>query len=181
MSATSSQGTTQSVAVTKPGAVAADRVEVARLADQLERSFRGGAWHGPSVAESLDGVDATLAARRLVAGAHSIGELAAHIGFWIDEAVRRIEGTPSATVPEAINFPPDAAATPAAWAATLAALETAHRRLHGIVVGLTDAQLEGAVAGSDPTVRGLLLGIAQHNAYHAGQVVVLRKLAGSAP
>jgi hypothetical protein len=35
------------------------------------------------------------------------------------------------------------------------------------------------VAGSDPTVRGLLVGILQHNAYHGGQIVLLRK-AGAA-
>jgi uncharacterized damage-inducible protein DinB len=33
------------------------------------------------------------------------------------------------------------------------------------------------VAGSDPTLRGLLLGLLQHNAYHTGQIVVLAKAA----
>ena len=30
-------------------------------------------------------------------------------------------------------------------------------------------------AGSDPTLRGLLLGLLQHNAYPAGQLVLLAK------
>jgi uncharacterized damage-inducible protein DinB len=155
----------------------ADRVEVTRLADQLERSFRGGAWHGPSVSEALEGVDATLAARRTIPGAHTIAELAAHIGFWIAEGQRRIEGTPSPSVSEAQNFPPDAAASPAAWKETLTQLEQAHRRLHSTVLALTDDRLPAAVAGSDPTTRGLLLGMVQHNAYHAGQIVLLRRAA----
>src|SRR3954469_22162477 len=92
-----------------------DRVEVTRLADQLERSFRGGAWHGPSVSESLEGIDAATAGRALVAGAHTLAELAGHIGFWIAEGQRRIDGVPSAAVSAAQNFPPDAAGSPDAW------------------------------------------------------------------
>jgi len=169
---------TPATAVLKPASCPdADRVEVTRLADQLERSFRGGAWHGPSVSEALEGVDAALAARTIVPGGHTIAELAGHIGFWIAEGQRRIEGTPSPSVSAAQNFPAEGAASANAWRETLAALEQAHRRLHATVLALTDDRLSGAVAGSDPTMRGLLLGIAQHNAYHAGQIVLLRKAA----
>src|SRR3954452_13066767 len=164
---------TGNATVVKPTASCpdADRVEVTRLADQLERSFRGGAWHGPSVSEALDGVDAALASRRVFPGAHTIAELAGHIGFWIAECSRRIAGTPSASVSDEQNFPSVGAGDEAAWRRTLAELEAAHRSLHTTVLALTDERLDGAVAGSDPTMRGLLLGITQHSAYHAGQMV----------
>ncbi|HXT21154.1 MAG TPA: hypothetical protein VN923_10415, partial [Thermoanaerobaculia bacterium] len=64
-----------------PASIATDkcpdpsRIETARLADQLERAFRGGAWHGPSLSEVLDGVDAATAARRAFPDAHTIAEL----------------------------------------------------------------------------------------------------------
>jgi uncharacterized damage-inducible protein DinB len=166
--------------VTTPNAAVADcpdanKVESARLADQLERSFRGGAWHGPSVLEALEGIAAAEASRSLVAGAHTIAELAAHIGVWIDVGRRRIEGEAVAGVPADVNFPAAGAASTERWRQTLAELEQAHRRLHTLVLGLDDERLEGGVAGSDPTVRGLLLGIVQHNAYHAGQIVMLKK------
>jgi hypothetical protein len=77
------------------------------------------------------------------------------------------------------NFPSTAAADEALWRRTLAELEAAHRKLHTTVLALTDERLDGAVAGSDPTMRGLLLGITQHSAYHAGQIVLLRKAAGA--
>src|SRR6476469_3330224 len=96
----------------------ADRVEVTRLADQLERSFRGGAWHGPSVSEALEGIDAATAARSIVPGSHTIAELAGHLAFWIAECQRRIDGNPSAAVSDAQNFPRDAAASPEAWRRT---------------------------------------------------------------
>jgi len=172
--------TTDTAVAAKPSSCPdADRVEVTRLADQLERSFRGGAWHGPSVSEALDGIDAALASRRVVPGAHTIAELAGHIAFWIAEGSRRIDGTHSAAVSDEQNFPSTAAADEASWRRTLAALEAAHRKLHTTVLALTDERLDGAVAGSDPTMRGLLLGITQHSAYHAGQIVLLRKAAGA--
>ena len=159
----------------------ADRVETSRLADQLERAFRGGAWHGPSIDEVLDGVDAATAAARPIGEAHSIAEIAGHVAFWIDAARRRMEGEEITNVPTEVDFPADGAKSAEAWRATLANLDQAHRRLHAAILALDDDELDGAVAGSDPTVRGQLLGILQHNAYHAGQIVVLKKAgAGSA-
>ena len=159
----------------------AARVETSRLADQLERAFRGGAWHGPSLDEALDGVDAATAAARSIGEAHSIAEITGHVAFWIDAARRRMEGEEITNVPPEVDFPPDGAKSAEAWRDTLAHLDQAHRRLHAAILALDDDELDGAVAGSDPTVRGQLLGILQHNAYHAGQIVVLKKArAGSA-
>ena len=156
------------------------RIETTRLADQLERAFRGGAWHGPSLDEALDGVDAATASRRL-GDAHTIAELTAHVAFWIDAARRRMHGESVTNVPPEVDFPPGGADSDAAWRDTLANLESAHRRLHAALLALDDDRLDGAVAGSDPTVRGQLLGILQHNAYHAGQIALLKKVgAGSA-
>ena len=154
------------------------KVETARLADQLERSVRGGAWHGPSIEEALEGVDAAAAARRPLAGAHTIAEIAAHVAFWIEAASRRLEGDPVSGGGE--DDWPAPAAGEDGWRQLLAALDAAHRRLHAKVLAMDDAALDGPVAGSDPTVRGLLLGILQHNAYHGGQIVLLRKAEAAA-
>lgn len=150
------------------------KVETARLADQLERSFRGGAWHGPSVEEALAGVDGATARRRPLAGAHSIAELVGHLAFWLETASRRIEGAGEGSVDEGDDWLP-LDESDDGWRRLVARLDAAHRRLHAQVLALDDAALDGAVAGCDPTVRGLLLGILQHNAYHGGQIVLLRK------
>ena len=68
------------------------RAEAARLADQLERAFRGGAWHGPALAQTLADVDAATASRRPLASAHTIWEIARRAGAWIDVARRRLAG-----------------------------------------------------------------------------------------
>jgi len=149
--------------------------QVECLADQLERAFRGGAWHGPAVAETLAGVDASAAAARSVSGAHSIWEIVHHLTVWNDVPRRRLDGERLQNLPPERDWPPVADTSAEAWRAALAALEEAHAALHERVLDLTDAQLDDPVTGSDSTVRGTLFGVLQHNAYHAGQIVILRK------
>lgn len=50
--------------------------ELARIAEQLRRSFEGEAWHGPSVLEALGGVSPDEANQHPITDAHSIWELA---------------------------------------------------------------------------------------------------------
>jgi uncharacterized damage-inducible protein DinB len=155
--------------------------ETARLADQLERSFRGGAWHGPAVAEALDGVDAEGAARRPLAAAHTIAEIVAHLTYWLRAARVRLHGEHERDVLGDADWAPTAGGDET-WRAALAALESAYRDLHADLLALDDSRLDDPVAGSDPTLRGMLLGLLQHNAYHAGQIVLLaRPPAGSRP
>ena len=150
------------------------------FADQLERAFRGGAWHGPAVSEALAGVDAAAAAAHAVPGAHSIWEIVHHLTVWNEVPRRRLGGERIENLPADADWPPVADTSEAAWRAALAALEEAHAALYARVLDLADDQLDDPVVGSDPTVRGMLLGVLQHNGYHAGQIVILRRAQGGA-
>ena len=63
--------------------------EAARIADQLRRAFDGTAWHGPSLMELLDDVDAATAAAKPLAKVHSIWELVLHVAAWDAAGCRR--------------------------------------------------------------------------------------------
>lgn len=149
------------------------RIESTRLADQLERSFRGGAWHGPALAEAIDGLDDDAAHRRPLAGAHTAAEIVFHVAYWLDGVRRRLAGDST----EGDDWP---AGGRLDWEELTATLERNHRALHAAVAALDDARLDEAVEGSDPTVRGMLLGVLQHNAYHAGQLALLARAAREA-
>jgi uncharacterized damage-inducible protein DinB len=150
--------------------------EVRRLADQVERSFRGGAWHGPATREALAGIDAAMAGRRPDGSAHTIVELVRHITFWLNAARLRIAGGRDVAAED--DWSEEGSLTAETWAQAIAELEQAHANLHGALLDLGDDRLDNAVPGSDPTVRGLLLGTLQHNAYHTGQIVqIARELA----
>jgi DinB superfamily len=91
-------------------------------------------------------------------------------------ARRWLDGERLQNLPPERDWPPVEDTSAEAWRAALAALEGAHAALHQRVLDLTDGQLDDAVAGSDSTVRGTLFGVLQHNAYHAGQIAILRRL-----
>src|SRR5258707_9602892 len=96
-----------------------------RLANHLERTVTGPMWHGPALADVLDGVDAVRARARPIAGAHSIWEIVLHITAWADIARQRIHG-------EALGDPTPAQDCPPIggdWAPHLERLKASHRPL----------------------------------------------------
>jgi len=151
-----------------------------RLADQLERGFRGGAWHGPALMELLTGVDGRLAQWRPEPATHSIAELVGHLTYWLKDTERQIVGADRPQGGPGSDWGPAELDSDATWQATCTALEEAHCGLRTAVHHLEEARLDEVRSGSDTTIRGLLLGTLQHNAYHAGQIALLRKQAEAA-
>ena len=64
--------------------------EIDRIADQLERAYRGDPWYGPSLRSVLAGIRAEDAARHVIPGAHSIWEIVLHLTGWQREVARRL-------------------------------------------------------------------------------------------
>jgi uncharacterized damage-inducible protein DinB len=151
--------------------------EAKRIADQLRRAFHGQAWHGPAVLELLKDVTAQQAAARPLAAAHSIWELALHIGAWERTARRWLAGE-IAELPHLAgddDWPPVRDASDAAWKQTLESLAAEHERLGQLAGQLSDLQLTEKVAGREYSVYFLLHGLTQHCLYHAGQIALLKK------
>jgi len=148
--------------------------ESTRIADQLRRAFDGSAWHGPSVLELLEDVDAAAAAARPVPRVHSIWELMLHIAAWDRAALVRLSGKkwqPSG--PE--NFPPVSTPTQAAWRKAIAQTKRTHEELVKVVAALPESRLRDRVPGKRYDFYHMLHGIAQHELYHAGQIAILKK------
>jgi uncharacterized damage-inducible protein DinB len=66
-----------------------------------------------------------------------------------------------------------------AWQETLQDLQDAQKKLYDAVVALPESRLDEKVPNRDHTIRYMLVGVAQHELYHAGQIAVLRKAAVS--
>ncbi len=156
------------------------------LAD-LRRIYEGNAWHGPAVLDAIRDVSAEQAAARPVPGAHSIYELTHHIAAWLGETASRLQGNPPG-MPADGDFPPQAAMVDAtAWADVCARLDRRQAELLEAVAAFDAGRLDDAVnpenkgdVSGPVSYRALLSGLAQHSAYHAGQIVILRKaLSGS--
>ncbi len=152
--------------------------EVDRIRNQFERAFNGGAWHGPSVRELLNGVTADQAAAHPIPGAHSIWELTLHIAAWEDACRRRLEGDP-AQLSDDENFPPITDTSEAAWEEAKRKLLKLHNQLLVAITATEDARLDQPIIDSVETtfnsVYVTLHGGVQHSLYHAGQIAVLKK------
>ncbi len=148
-----------------------------QLLDTVKRSFDGDAWHGPSVREVLDGVDEETARRKLP-GVHSIWELALHIAGWAGEVALRLEGKKPSEPPDG-DWPKPAGA----WKDAVQRVFAARDLLLGKIAALAEEDLDRRVGphpdaplGTGVTYAAMLLGVAQHNTYHAGQIMLLRRI-----
>ena len=150
--------------------------EITRIDDELHRAYDSHCWHGPALREVLEGVTAEAAARKHPALAHSIWALVNHLTAWTEVAVLRITEWRPVPVPAAGDFPPVTDTSPEAWHAALAELGRQQQRLRQVVVALDPARLDEIVPGKDYPLSVMLHGTAQHFAYHAGQIALLKKL-----
>jgi uncharacterized damage-inducible protein DinB len=155
--------------------------EIDRIIDQVQREHDGDPWHGSPLRAILDGVDAAAAARRPIAGAHSIWELVLHVTGWKNEVNKRLSGAP-ATEPADGDWPSAEKPTETEWRAALERLESAQRSLISSIKGLPEEKLfqptndpRSRPLGTGVSYYVLLHGIVQHDVYHAGQIALLKK------
>lgn len=152
--------------------------ELARIDDELRRAYDGECWHGPPLREVLTGVTAAQAVWKHPRLTHSIWALVNHLAAWVGVVAGRITEWRPITEPEAGDFPSVTDTSETAWAAALEELDRQHRQLLDVAAGLDAATLDAIVPGKPYPVAVMLHGTAQHFAYHAGQIALLKKVAG---
>jgi len=145
-----------------------------RLSKHIERTVTGPMWHGPALAEVLDGVEAGGARRRPIASAHSIWELVLHVTAWSEIARQRIRGEATGDPTPEQDWPPVSDAD-ADWPRAIDRLNETHRLLAAEARQLSDEQLDALVPGLEYSVAVLLHGIIEHGTYHGGQIALLKK------
>ena len=157
--------------------------DINRLLDLLEASYSGEPWHGPSLMDNVKDLAAERASRR-IGQAHTIWELVLHLAAWRGEIARRLQGHQAGTPPEG-DYPPapqGPAATEAEWRKALSRLDDSQQRLLAAVRALKDEDLPRPVldyrenpSGEGATRHTSIVGVLQHDAYHSGQIAVLKR------
>ena len=151
---------------------------VALLLPLIDEAYDLAAWHGPNLRGSLRGLSAGDAAWRPRPGRHNIRELVAHAAYWKYVVRRRLTGGKRGAFPlEGSNWI-DRPAAEASWRADLALLDEEHRLLREVIAGLSESRIHGSAAVGRQSAPRLIRGIAAHDVYHAGQIRLLRALAG---
>jgi len=137
-------------------------------------------WHGgPSPVGALRGVSAAQAAWHATPRRKSIWELALHIAYWKYTVRRHLETSDRPRFPRRpSNFPDQPKpADAAAWSRDVGLLREEHERLVAAVRTLASGRLDAIPPeGRRWTYGELVLGIAAHDAYHTGQIQLLKRL-----
>ncbi|MEO5579676.1 MAG: DinB family protein [Gemmatimonadaceae bacterium] len=139
-----------------------------------------GAWHGgPTSFGSLRGVSAKQAEWVPAPGRKSIWQLVLHIAYWNYAVRRRLEGGDGPRFP---RTPADWPRLPEqreskSWSQDVALLSAEHERIVAAVAKIPSSKYKTILAGGKQwTIGELIVGIAQHDAYHTGQIQMLKRL-----
>lgn len=143
---------------------------------ELDEIYRGPAWHGPSVLEALDDVGADLAAATPTHTRNSIWDLVLHLTHGRHLLIERLTQK-TFDFPRGVREPwwPESSVDTSdeAWHRDLKLLDDYHIRLVTAIRDASDAQLARIPDGADQSLARQLLGMAIHDAYHAGQIRLL--------
>ncbi len=152
---------------------------IAVLLRLIDQSYDRKAWHGPNLRGSVRGLGAAVAAWLPGPGRRCIAEIVVHAAYWKYTVRRRLLGEKRGSFPRKGSnwFPLMGALSEEAWAEDVALLGQTHRSMRAAVAALSPADLAVTPAGSKVSNLDMLLGIASHDVYHAGQIQVLKRLA----
>src|SRR5262245_5928356 len=143
------------------------------MADQINRAFWGDSWHGPAVREVLADVSADDAAAHPIAGAHSIWEIVLHLTSGYILVLRRVRGE-RADLSQEEEWPPVPECSSEAWRQSQHTLDQLNQQLQSAVRAFPSERLSQEM-GSRYSANVQFCGTPQHDLYHAGQIVMLKK------
>ena len=146
----------------------------------LTEAYRGPAWHGASLVQTLKGVTLDQARWRPSDGRNTIWELVLHLAYTRHRVLGRLGLRPAARFPRRLGrswWPvmPDPASA-SAWNADRALLAECQARLLQGVERVSRSRLAVRRPGQQATIAFEVLGVALHDTYHTGQIRLLQKL-----
>ncbi len=151
------------------------------LLGQFAACYDKNAWF-VAIKNALDGVTAEQADWKPAGVDNSIWEIVSHLNFYNYAYVERFKGL-------AYEYPVDdndatftaaQGATDAAWTAEAERLDAILTEFRELIEAADESKFDELVSDENPAKwKVLISNINTHNAYHGGQILLLRKLQGS--
>ncbi len=148
-------------------------IEINRMVKQFEALQHGDCWIGNNFKETLHGVNANTATKTIWQGGNSCWHLTAHLIYWRTAVVNRLTG--SSNPPPFKDFLLPEVLNEENWRQTLHDFEAAYHALRTALHNIKDDQLDKPTVNENQTYYQLITGCLQHDAYHLGQMMLLKK------
>lgn len=147
--------------------------EINRIAKLFADLQHGDCWIGINFKEALYGVDAALAAKTISSHTNSIWQLVFHLTYWRTSVINRLNG--SIDPPPFKDFALPDELNDANWKQTLQDFENVYHQLRSTILHFKAGNLDNPSPRPEQTFYQLIMGCLQHDAYHLGQVVLIKK------
>jgi len=147
--------------------------EINRILKLFADLQHGDCWIGVNFKDALHDVSADKALENSSGKTNSIWQLVSHIIYWRTSVVNRLNG--SVDSPPFSDFLLPETGDEAHWRQTLHDFEAAYHSLRNAIHSFTDDQLDKPSPRPSQTYYQLIMGCLQHDAYHLGQMLLLKK------
>ena len=148
--------------------------EINRTVKLFTELQHGNCWIGNNFKETLHGIDANAASKPGYVNGNSIWQLVSHLIYWRTSVVNRLTGSlnlppfPDFRLPEELNEEN--------WKQVLLDFEAVYHLLRNAVQHIKDENLDKPSPKEGQTFYQLILGCLQHDAYHLGQMMLIKKM-----
>lgn len=147
--------------------------EINRIAKLFADLQHGDCWIGTNFKEALYGVDAQLALKTVSNHTNNIWQLVFHLTYWRTTVINRLNGTTAPPPFKDFALPDDLSETN--WKQTLLDFEATYHQLRSTILHFKEDKLDTPSPREGQTFYQLIMGCLQHDTYHLGQLVLLKK------
>jgi uncharacterized damage-inducible protein DinB len=151
--------------------------ELQSIIRNLQNVNSGQPWFGRPVYEMLEEIDPSIVYKKPNGNSHSLIELLYHMITWAEFTLKRVEDDKEQDL-SAFEKSDWRDIDPAkhTWEYGLAEFKSIHKKLITLLDKKDDELLKENVDYRKYNFRFLLNGLIQHNIYHIGQIVYVKKL-----
>lgn len=144
------------------------------LKDHLRSVYQDGAWSEVSVRGAFAALTHVEASARPIPGRHTAWEILLHLDAWHRAVALRLQGQ-RVDLPAERDWPQPEPSTADNWRAAIALLNGGLEELLASVASLSEEALFTKLPGGRFTLLETIIGVAEHDMYHAGQVTLLKR------
>ena len=153
--------------------------EIDRMISVLDDLQKGECWIGYNAMQVLHGLDAAAGQKKAYEAGNTIWQLVFHISYWRKHLVKRLKN--GSEMPfDGPDFQQADNPEHHSWDELLKDFDETYVLLRDTILGLDITQLNQTLSGEDVqyTYYKQVMGAMQHDAFHLGQIMVIRRMFG---